>query len=460
MTEHQMNTGQILIGDALETLRTLPDGSVHCCVTSPPYWGLRDYGTASWEGGDAGCDHKSAKKKTRYDYSLASSPIQDGKRTGTDAAIGSWMDQCSTCGARRIDAQLGLEPTPEAFVAKMVEIFAEVRRVLRDDGTLWLNLGDSYAANGISGLDIQGDTSTVGKANPRSHHKKVVPPGLKPKDLCGIPWRVALALQADGWYLRSDIIWSKPNPMPESVTDRPTKAHEYIFLLTKRPRYYYDAEAIREDGSGRDWLAAGGNLVGAGTHKCNDGYRDNKAGRSSEGERYGRNKRTVWTVATRPFKGAHFATFSPKLIEPCILAGVPERCCAECGAPWERVVKRTSEIDTSAKGSRFDKGKTGGRDGGDRTQPGERFITRTTGHRPTCKCNGATTAGTVLDPFGGAGTTGLVAKWNRRHYILIELNPEYADMARERIATETDIEPEAIVAGQSVKQLDMLGEAV
>ena len=366
-----------------------------------------------------------------------------------------------------VPAELGLEPTPEEYVAKMVEIFREVRRVLRDDGTLWLNLGDSYAANGISGLDIQGDTSTVGKANPRSHHKKVVPPGLKPKDLIGIPWRVALALQADGWYLRSDIIWHKPNPMPESVTDRPTKAHEYIFLLTKRPRYYYDAEAIKENSCGvwnsaNDWaarqnetapeLAKGADREkqrtrGYGTHHSNE-------------DRTGRNRRTVWTVATHSFSGAHFATFPPKLIEPCILAGVPERCCAECGAPWERVVKRTSEIDTSAKGSRFDKGKTGGRDGGDRTQPGERFITRTTGHRPTCKCNGATTAGTVLDPFGGAGTTGLVAKWNRRHYILIELNPEYADMARERIATETDIEPEAIVAGQSVKQLDMLGEAV
>ena len=299
----------IICGDSLTELRKLPDESVHCCVTSPPYWGLRDYGVAG---------------------------------------------------------QLGLEKTPEEYVAKIVEVFREVRRVLRKDGTLWLNLGDSYAGGGKgnygSGLSTHG--GTVAKHAKGSDFP--VPDGLKHKDLVGIPWRVAFALQADGWYLRQDIIWAKPNPMPESVTDRCTKAHEYIFLLAKSQKYYYDAEAVKEQSSGLP-----GGCFGNGAAEV--GRLRHDAGRPRPAESGFRNRRSVWTITTKPMqwpKGqAHFATFPPDLIEPMIKAGCP-------------------------------------------------------------------VGGVVLDPFFGAGTTGLVAKQLGRDYIGIELNPKYCEMAENRIAQE------------------------
>jgi DNA modification methylase len=235
----------ILTGDARALLPTLAAASVDCCVTSPPYWGLRDYG---------------------------------------------------------VDGQIGLEPTPDDYVAALVEVFRQVRRVLRADGTLWLNLGDTYAGGKIGRAD-----------------------GLKPKDLCGIPWRVAFALQADGWYLRSDIIWAKPNPMPESVTDRPTKAHEYVFLLSKQERYYYDADAIAErciTSDTRTWIPAnGGNHDDAGVTLRHDGGRQ---GGGQLGNPDTRNKRTVWTFATLPTPDAHFATYPIELPEICIRAGSRE----------------------------------------------------------------------------------------------------------------------------------------
>lgn len=248
----------ILIGDALTRLRELSDESVQCCVTSPPYFGLRDYG------------HKG---------------------------------------------QIGLEPTPQEFVANLVKVFEEIRRVLKKDGTCWLNLGDSYAAN----RSYQVPSTKGGpKHSPAQGGQSCnsVPPGLKPKDLIGIPWRVAFALQEAGWYLRQDIIWAKPNPMPESVTDRCTKAHEYLFLLTKSAKYYYDHEAIKEDG-----------VIPAGTKGAKgSAERAAQKGVNSRPPEYKvyngkRNKRSVWTVTTRPYKGAHFATFPPELIRPCILAG-------------------------------------------------------------------------------------------------------------------------------------------
>lgn len=250
---------EILFGDCREIMRRWAEQGVKAqmCVTSPPYFGLRDYG---------------------------------------------------------VDGQIGLEQTPDEYVAKMVKVFREVRRVLRDDGTLWLNLGDSYAANhayqvpSTKGGPKHSDSQAAGGKG------SVVPDGLKPKDLIGIPWRVAFALQADGWYLRQDIIWHKPNPMPESVRDRCTKAHEYIFLLSKSPRYYFDSEAMQEDA-----------VKGTSGSSFNKGKTaGHQLGRSSNAERVEngkRNRRSVWTVATRPYKGAHFATFPPALIEPCILAG-------------------------------------------------------------------------------------------------------------------------------------------
>lgn len=312
-------TIHILTGDCRDVLRTLADGSVQCCVTSPPYYGLRDYG---------------------------------------------------------VDGQIGLEQTPEAFVAELVAVFREVRRVLRDDGTLWLNIGDSYAAQrGGTAMPAQTVAGGVGgKGDERAHrgmgegrgsaHRNAAAIGLKHKDLIGIPWMLAFALRADGWYLRQDIIWAKPNPMPESVRDRCTKAHEYLFLLSKSARYYYDAQAIAEPA-----INAGRVVEYDGTQKNCEAAQDERMRTRVAGDRTvgdTRNRRSVWEVATQPFSEAHFATFPPALIEPCTLAG---------------------------------------------SRPGD----------------------TILDPFGGAGTTGLVADRLQRDAILIELNPQYAEMARRRI---------------------------
>ena len=315
-------TVRIEVGDCLEVLRGLPECfRVNCCVTSPPYFGLRDYG----HGG-----------------------------------------------------QIGLEATPDAYVAKLVEVFREVRNHLEDDGTLWLNLGDSYASSttnngGYSDKStLAGFTraDTKGRIANESGSRRRIEHGAKPKDLLGIPWRVAFALQADGWYLRQDIIWHKPNPMPESVTDRCTKAHEYIFLLSKSARYYYDAKAIAEPAT-----YAGRVLDYTGDQKNNltdDVLQATRPKNRKITVADTRNRRSVWTVTTKPYSGAHFATFPPDLIEPCILAGCPE-------------------------------------------------------------------GGTVLDPFGGAGTTGLVADRHHRNALLIELNPEYAELARNRISDDAPL---------------------
>lgn len=328
---------RILAGDALDVLRKINTESVQCVVTSPPYWGLRDYG---------------------------------------------------------IEGQLGLEATPQEYVDNMVQVFREVRRALRNDGTLWLNLGDSYAQGGRGDA---GESSTLNGARhsqdesrkalaARGRAARSVPPGLKSKDLVGIPWRVAFALQADGWYLRADIIWAKPNAMPESVTDRPTKSHEYLFLLAKSERYFYDADAIREPlvwaGQNRnvfDEPQAPGQPAHKGLRRAGNKQRRLAAeGEHSRLETHlgsgvpwvddgtGRNKRSVWSITTQPFPGAHFATFPEDLVRPCILAG---------------------------------------------SRPGD----------------------LVLDPFNGAGTTGVVAVKQGRDYVGIELNPEYVAMSERRI---------------------------
>ena len=250
--------------DCLEGLKQLPDNSINCCVTSPPYWGLRDYG---------------------------------------------------------VEGQLGLESTPEEYVAKMVEVFREVKRVLRDDGTLWLNLGDSYAGN----CSQASNNGRAGFGNARERLVNRKGEGLKPKDLVGIPWMVAFALRADGWYLRSDIIWYKPNTMPESVRDRPTKAHEYIFLLTKSKRYYYDNEAIKEDAKPESEKRYRSTFHTGKKEISGQGRPGNTSNTPGYKKWTGkRNKRSVWTVIVKPFKEAHFATYPPDLIEPCILAGCPE----------------------------------------------------------------------------------------------------------------------------------------
>ncbi len=375
-------------GDCREVLRELPAESVHCVVTSPPYWGLRDYGI-----GNKG---------------------------------------------------LGLEATPEAFVANMVDVFREVRRVLRKDGTLWLNLGDSYASSGVAGPmgkpnlggggDFFREHGINEKAAEYAYGRAPTPPGLKPKDLVGIPWRVAFALQADGWYLRSDIIWAKPNPMPESVTDRPTKAHEYLFLLARSPRYYYDAEAVRE---AAEYGTNRATFRGGGAYTAGQSY-DNHADVIGDGEirprpeTTGRNLRSVWNIATEPYPGAHFATFPRKLVEPCVKAGTSERgVCPECGAPWVRVVERGDLVGVDRGGN------YAGRDIDAMVKknygtPGLAYENTTTGWRPSCTHEAEPVPAVVLDPFAGSGTTLLVAQSLGRRGIGIDLSPDYLKQALER----------------------------
>lgn len=287
---------RILEGDVVETLKDVPSASVQCCVTSPPYFGLRDYGTGKWEGGDIDCSHNPQKP-------------DGGERENRTLPLGRggvYRDVCGICGAVRIDNQVGLEKTPEEYIERLVNVFREVKRVLRDDGTLWINIGDSYAGSNGNGYkqtinNVNRTTGTAGNVDLRKQNKRK-DNGCKPKDLIGIPWMLAFALRADGWYLRQDIIWHKPNPMPESVKDRCTRAHEYIFLLSKSQKYYYDADAIKEPSV---------------TYKTDKRTAETQTEKTKEF----RNKRDVWTVTTKPYKGAHFAVFPPDLIEPCILAG-------------------------------------------------------------------------------------------------------------------------------------------
>lgn len=298
--------------NCLDGLKLLDDNSINCCVTSPPYWGLRDYGTSKWEGGNPECEHTI--NDGTYDPKkgvMVERPIRGNDKT-----------KCLKCGAIRIDKQFGLETTPEEYVENMVAVFREVKRVLRDDGTLWLNLGDSYIGGGRAGQGkhayggLEKGMSDCGLVYGRPTGKIA---GYKSKDLVGIPWMVAFALRADGWYLRQDIIWHKPNPMPESVTDRCTKAHEYIFLFSKSQHYYYDNEAIKEKTLTQDNT----NRDRDNTRLNNTPGRTKMAGLKTNNYEK-RNKRSVWTVTTQPFKEAHFAVFPPKLIEPCILAGCPK----------------------------------------------------------------------------------------------------------------------------------------
>lgn len=305
---------RIIQGDCMDVLKTIESESVNCCVTSPPYYGLRDYGTGTWIGGDPNCPHRRMSKKS------------DKTITGhaQDELIGNVGDAiyktvCPLCGAVRVDKQIGLEETPDEYVQKLTQVFHEVKRILKDDGTLWLNIGDSYASNTSAGDKTQGNPMFYSPSREKTKTpKKTVPSNCKPKDLIGIPWMLAFALRADGWYLRQDIIWHKPNPMPESVKDRCTKSHEYIFLLSKKPKYYFDSDAIAEKTVTFDY----------GVRDRDHTKLNNTPGRSKmnglkTNQYENRNKRDVWDVSLKPCKEAHFATYPEELVRPCILAGCP-----------------------------------------------------------------------------------------------------------------------------------------
>jgi len=444
LTEHR-----IIQGDVLAGLRTLPDGIIQTVVTSPPYYWMRNYG---------------------------------------------------------VDGQLGLEDTPELFVQKIVEVFREVRRVLRDDGTLWLNFGDSYSGSmSTKGAVINQNTLSAGTGQDTGYREKPlgIIPGLKAKDMIGVPWRVAFALQADGWYLRSDIIWNKPNPMPESVTDRPTKSHEYIFLLTKNARYYYDAEAIREEATTNenrpmgcdrarsyegklnldpnapkqfkvsklmdtdpqdcaDYVSAKfkqfkkqdqtGNPTYTGfNERWKEGTRRTTAGSNGQqvhpdgithdlGNGITRNARTVWTIATQARPEAHFATFPDEIPRRCISAGTSERgCCPKCGKPWERIVEPTGGMLGKSWHPHTNDEVTGQKAPNGGLSKTYRRVDK--GWMPGCKCDaGEPIPCTVLDPFLGSGTTMRIARDLCRSSIGIEINPVYIKIARKLLQSDSQLD--------------------
>lgn len=317
--EKNVKFDEVITGDCVEVLKEIPDKTFDMCVTSPPYYGLRDYGTGRWVGGDPKCPHARLSK---FNAGCITGHTQDKMLGNVGDAI--YKTVCPLCGAVRQDRQIGLEETPEEYIENLVTVFREVRRCLKDDGTLWLNIGDSYWGSGSIGYDFTGklsEASEIQKGSKGTIDTHNIPKhtghigSYKNKDLIGIPWMLAFALRNDGWYLRQDIIWHKPNPMPESVRDRCTKSHEYIFLLSKNRKYYFDSEAIKEpakpDSSIRDRDAT----------KLNNTPGRTRMGGLKVNNYEKRNKRDVWTVSTKPLKEAHFAAFPEDLIEPCILAG-------------------------------------------------------------------------------------------------------------------------------------------
>lgn len=418
----------------------LANRSVQMVVTSPPYWGLRDYGTGTWAGGNQNCNHDAAKIKGRADYGFSDASIV--QRDNPHAGYTRYGATCPTCGAVRVDHQIGLEVTLDEYVQSMVEVFWELWRVLRDDGTVWLNLGDSYSGDKSGGRN---DTETM--YGPESQQLAAngnhldCSSGLKPKNLCGVPWRVAFALQDDGWTLRADIIWAKPNPMPESVTDRPTRSHEHLFLFTKGERYFYDADAIREIAvEGTDLGLLRGRNAGADDmvswHAQSILERQqNGVDSRNAGDGY-RNKRDVWTVNSEPTPEAHFATFPSKLIEPCILAGTSDKgCCAVCGAPRVRVTERESSgVRNGNSGERGDH-PSDFRTFNQPPQQSSRVVSVTTlGWEPSCEHDAPSVPCIVLDPFLGSGTTGRVASRLGRRWVGLELKQDYIKIAERRTA--------------------------
>jgi DNA modification methylase len=452
----------ILVGHVLDRLKDIPDGSVQTCVTSPPYWGLRSYSTEPkiW-GGDPLCDHEWVEWiKPAAEGTLTldgNSALRAGHQGSVSATMRPTISNfCNICGAWK--GELGLEPTPQLFVEHIVLVFREVKRVLRDDGVIWINLGDSYTGSGKGGNPEAGKqatnkgSQTVGVLYGKTGDQQMEVAqtnvtrnydAIPPKNLVGIPWRVAFALQDDGWILRSEIIWSKPNPMPESVEDRPTKAHEQIFLLSKSPRYFYDHEAVKEDAAFPE-MTHKSSRKSESQEEAYFGNAPTNLGRCGtlEGKR---NKRSVWEVVTQPYPESHFATFPEALIEPCILAGTSEHgACPECGSPWKRITnspKPPDEVYTETRNPCDEMvGRTSRKGGNGQAYQNWKSEnpTQTIKWEPTCKCvsDKPLKPCLVLDPFCGSGTTGVVSLRYHRDFVGCELNPEYASMAERRIGNE------------------------
>jgi len=380
-------TNTLLCGDALTTLKTLPDNAVQCCITSPPYYLLRSY-------------------------------LPDDHPDKT--------------------LEIGLEETPQAYVARLVAVFHEVRRVLRPDGSLWLNLGDTFANDTKFGGHPGGKHQADLHAMIRPRHSTRLPA----KSLMGIPWRVAFALQDDGWILRSDVIWAKANPLPEPVTDRPSRAHEYLFLFVKQPHYYYDADAIREPLAPRTHTTYGSRHRPQGNDALGKVKSDNwgrtiatrQPKRTPDGAIAGANKKSVWLLASEPFSGAHYAVMPTRLVEPCVLAGSSPSACEVCGAPWQRVTKRDLMVRRPGpKAGSYGSRTTDGISGTMLTPA--RYATL--GWQSTCTCPDMTGTGqcVILDPFCGVGTVALIAARHGRSYLGIELNAVYLALAHQRLST-------------------------
>jgi DNA modification methylase len=445
-------------GDALEVLRELPSGSVHMACTSPPFFGLRDYGTGAWEGGDEECDHIKQVPVQQDSTSTLGYPADGGARRIGDqnsTIVGKvvYHEVCGKCGARRIDSQIGLESSPDEWAARLADVFREVRRVLRDDGTLWVECGDSYSS-GTNADRKPTQTASHGRWE-ADLEKRVDVVGVKPKDLIGQPWLLAFALRADGWFLRSCIIWAKPNCMPESTKDRPTTAHSYVFMFSKKPRYFWDQEALREPAEWARWgdqtvpkhegteTASGWipektkeqlrHLNQAPDRKQLDGgFGVKSMGGRADPADGGKNARTVWTIPTEPnalaicrlcdayWQGGaprehcgqpvvqHFAAFPRELVRRMILAGTSERgVCPKCFAPWIREVEQTP-ISTPTYSEPRGYTISGAKD--TITRLGDGVRTKTLGWKPTCECEGGDArdrmASTDQEPTTGLRVTG------------------------------------------------------
>jgi len=492
---------EVRIGHCIHVLRELEADSIQCVVTSPPYLGLRRYEGQQevvW-GGDPACEHEWESRRYYVEQSSAQTSREAFSEAGEENVerlkAARWREDstCAKCGAWY--GAFGLEPTVELYVAHLVEIFREIRRVLRPDGCAWLNLGDSYAGSGQGWQKSDGSSihrkwlETYGTGRPPGYISSATPSGVKPKDLMLVPARVAIALQADGWWVRAMVIWDRPNCMPESVKDRPTESHEYILLLTKSERYFYDADAVREPHKEASLQRV--QQKWADTTKYNEERAPEHQHSWQRGERgmernchpAGRNLRSVWRFATIPYMGAHFAVFPPELPRRCILAGSPPKVCAACGAPWERVTERQAVLyPGGSHGNYVQKGRPpGGQERDDSTTLGkiEYYRMATIGWQPTCECHGRaeivqiecpecggsgavddepcsacdasgkttkrvwsesvlqawpTRPAIVLDPFAGSGTTLKVAEDLGRWWVGIDICEEYLPQIQERTA--------------------------